>query len=241
MTIWEVLGWTGNACFFSRFFVQWALSERAKTSVAPRVFWWLSLVGSLAIGSYSVHREQYILLVGNVLNGMIYARNLRIGATGGKRRLAVLPASVLAASAIVGLSVAASQTMRTGSDTTLLWVSVAMTGQALWSSRFVVQWWFTERSGDSHFPRVFWWISLAGNILLLAYALQLADAIYVAGFLPGPIVQLRNLMLSRTATKVIVPAAPPPTTTPGQATPSTTHESEARTDEARPDQVASQS
>jgi lipid-A-disaccharide synthase-like uncharacterized protein len=42
---------------------------------------------------------------------------------------------------------------------------------------------------------VFWWLSLAGNALLLAYAVHLRDPIFIAGFVPGPLVQVRNLML----------------------------------------------
>ena len=77
-----------------------------------------------------------------------------------------------------------------------LWLAVVLSGQALWSSRFVVQWWATERRRESHFPLAFWWLSLAGNSLLLAYALHLADPIYIAGFTVGPFVQVRNLMLN---------------------------------------------
>ena len=195
MTIWDVLGWTGNACFFSRFFVQWALSERAKKSVAPRIFWWLSLVGSATIACYSTHRGQYVLLVGNLLNGGIYIRNLWIDSSSSARRMGALPGAVLGVSAIVALSLAGARTLRSSVDTTLAWVVCATVGQTLWSSRFVIQWWFTERRGTSHFPRIFWWVSLSGNIALLAYAIHLADPVYIAGFLPGPLVQLRNLAL----------------------------------------------
>ena len=46
-SVWKVVGWLGNAVFFSRFFVQWYATEKKKQVVVPQAFWWLSLVGSL--------------------------------------------------------------------------------------------------------------------------------------------------------------------------------------------------
>ena len=195
MTAWEVVGMCGNACFFSRFLIQWALSERAKKSVAPRIFWWLSLIGSFILGAYGTQSGQYVLVAGNVLNGGIYARNLWIDGRKDTRRLGRVPAALLGIAAVVALAIGGVQTLRTNESTTVAWIACAMFGQVLWSSRFVLQWWFTEKSGKSHFPRAFWWVSLAGNLALLSYAIHLADIVYIAGFVPGPIVQLRNLAL----------------------------------------------
>ena len=69
------------------------------------------------------------------------------------------------------------------------------TGQALWSSRFVVQWMLSEREARSHLPEAFWWISLSGNSLLLSYAIYLRDPVWIAGLALGPVVQVRNLMI----------------------------------------------
>src|SRR5687768_738720 len=43
---WKVVGWLGNAAFFSRFLIQWFASERQRQIVVPVSFWWLSLAGS---------------------------------------------------------------------------------------------------------------------------------------------------------------------------------------------------
>ena len=69
-------------------------------------------------------------------------------------------------------------------------------GQGCFFTRFFVQWLASERARRSVIPRSFWWTSLAGNALLLAYALHLGDPVYVAGFAVGPLVQARNLMLA---------------------------------------------
>lgn len=192
----KVAGWVGNACFFSRFFVQWYQSERARKSVAPPLFWWLSLVGTVLLGVYALSRESYVLLVGYVVNGFIYTRNLRIHRAGartiGGPALAAL--GLLAITVLVG---AAGFELARRAEASALWVGIALVGQCCWSSRFVVQWWASERAAESHFPRVFWWLSLVGNALLLAYTVHLGDAVFIWGYVPGPIVQVRNLMLGR--------------------------------------------
>jgi lipid-A-disaccharide synthase-like uncharacterized protein len=52
-----------------------------------------------------------------------------------------------------------------------------------------------ERSRRSEFPPTFWWMSLAGSGLLLAYGLHRHDAVFVFGFLTSWAVPLRNLVL----------------------------------------------
>ena len=193
----QVVGWVGNACFFSRFFVQWYLSERAGKSLAPPLFWWLSLVGTLALGGYAYSKGTYVLLVGYALNGLIYARNIGFQ-RGAARGLSNALATVLAVGAAALLVAAGVYEMKHRTDPSLGWVVLAGVGQAFWSARFVVQWWASERAAESHFPRLFWWLSLIGNALLLAFTVHLRDAVLIAGYLPGPIVQVRNLMLGRT-------------------------------------------
>lgn len=196
MTFAQVLGWIGNVCFFSRFFVQWWHSERAGRSVAPPVFWKLSLLGSLTLGVYALEKDTHVLLVGYVLNGLIYARNLWFQ-RGAARPLSTAAATWIAAAVITALTAAGLSEMRHRADPSIAWVVVACVGQSLWSARFVAQWWASERAAHSHFPRVFWWLSLAGNSLLLAFAIHIRDPIFIAGFVPGPLVQIRNLMLGR--------------------------------------------
>jgi lipid-A-disaccharide synthase-like uncharacterized protein len=75
---WIAIGLAGQAAFFSRFLVQWIASERAGQSVVPRSFWYLSLVGSLVLLVYSIHRREPILALGYVPNAVVYLRNLAL-------------------------------------------------------------------------------------------------------------------------------------------------------------------
>lgn len=76
---WKVIGWCGNAAFFSRFVVQWHATERQKRVVIPVAFWWLSLVGSFCILSYAIfYRSDSVFIFANAFNWIPYVRNLVI-------------------------------------------------------------------------------------------------------------------------------------------------------------------
>ncbi len=56
--VWKVVGWLGNAVFFSRFVVQWYATEKRKQVVVPSAFWWLSLTGSLLLLAYALFYQK---------------------------------------------------------------------------------------------------------------------------------------------------------------------------------------
>lgn len=201
MTAWSLIGWLGNGAFFSRFFVQWMASEKAGHSVAPTAFWWLSLTGSVCMGLYTYQAGELVLLAGHVLNGALFARNLHLSlrpkAEGARHPLlGVLALGMTAAVIWLSLGKARNDLIQTP-----VWLGVSVLGTGIWSSRFVLQWWKSEGTGRSHFPVLFWWISLVGNMLLLAYTSHLGDPVLIAAYLPGPLVQARNLMLGQGPTQ----------------------------------------
>ena len=77
--VWKVIGWCGNAVFFSRFFVQWYATEKLKRVVVPTAFWWLSLAGSLLLLSYAVfHDKDSVFIFAYAFTWIPYIRNLII-------------------------------------------------------------------------------------------------------------------------------------------------------------------
>lgn len=52
ITPWKLVGYVGVAIFAGRWFVQLIASHRARRSHLPRLFWYMSLVGSLLLLSY---------------------------------------------------------------------------------------------------------------------------------------------------------------------------------------------
>jgi lipid-A-disaccharide synthase-like uncharacterized protein len=77
---WKVVGWAGNAVFFSRFFVQWYATEKRKQVVVPTAFWWLSLTGSLLLLLYSLRKGDSVFIFAYAFTWIPYIRNLIIGA-----------------------------------------------------------------------------------------------------------------------------------------------------------------
>jgi lipid-A-disaccharide synthase-like uncharacterized protein len=74
--LWVGIGFVGQFIFFMRFMVQWIASEKAKKSVIPVSFWYLSLSGSIIILSYAIYRKDPVFILAFSLNMLIYVRNL---------------------------------------------------------------------------------------------------------------------------------------------------------------------
>ena len=75
-TLWLGVGVLGQAMFFSRFFVQWLASERAKRSVFPMAFWYLSLAGGALLLVYAIWRQDPVFILGQATGAFIYLRNI---------------------------------------------------------------------------------------------------------------------------------------------------------------------
>lgn len=80
-------------------------------------------------------------------------------------------------------------------ETSNLWLVIGFFGQSLFSARFIVQWLTSERRRKSVTPIAFWYFSLAGGIVLLAYAIHRRDTVFIVGQATGLIIYARNLML----------------------------------------------
>lgn len=79
------------------------------------------------------------------------------------------------------------------------WMALGFLGQAVFSGRFLLQWLASERAGRSVVPRPFWYLSIIGSALLLAYAIDKKDPVFILGQSAGFGIYLRNLHLIRRA------------------------------------------
>ncbi|OLS62837.1 lipid-A-disaccharide synthase N-terminal domain-containing protein [Pseudomonas putida] len=76
-----------------------------------------------------------------------------------------------------------------------LWLIVGFAGQAVFTGRFVLQWLYSEFKRRSVIPVGFWYLSMLGSALLLAYAIYREDPVFIIGQSFGFLVYLRNLQL----------------------------------------------
>ena len=76
LTTWDWVGFVGQVFFLGRFVVQWIATERKKKSTIPVLFWYLSMVGTIILLTYSIHLSNPVFILGFSLNMIIYLRNL---------------------------------------------------------------------------------------------------------------------------------------------------------------------
>lgn len=81
------------------------------------------------------------------------------------------------------------------------WVVLGFIAQLMFTARFLVQWVESERQGRSVIPITFWFFSIAGGVLLLAYAIYRRDPVFILGQAFGVMVYSRNLYLVLTKGK----------------------------------------
>lgn len=79
--------------------------------------------------------------------------------------------------------------------TEAIWIAIGFLGQGLFFGRWIIQWLASERSAKSKVPTSFWYMSLIGGLITLAYAIYRRDPVFIAGQSIGAVVYVRNLML----------------------------------------------
>lgn len=75
------------------------------------------------------------------------------------------------------------------------WLVLGFVAQALFASRFLVQWISSEKAGRSVVPVTFWYLSMGGAVLLLSYAIYRKDPVFILGQSFGGLIYARNLYL----------------------------------------------
>ena len=76
-----------------------------------------------------------------------------------------------------------------------IWLGIGFFGQAMFTGRFLVQWLASEKKKESIIPLAFWYFSISGGIILLAYAIHKQDPVFICGQALGVFIYLRNLHL----------------------------------------------
>jgi lipid-A-disaccharide synthase-like uncharacterized protein len=77
----------------------------------------------------------------------------------------------------------------------LLWVTFGTLGQLVFFSRWIVQWFYSEKNKTSIIPVAFWWCSLIGGVITIIYAHYISSFPFMMAQAIGIIVYSRNLFL----------------------------------------------
>lgn len=78
---------------------------------------------------------------------------------------------------------------------TKLWITIGLIAQVLFFLRFLIQWVVSEKKGESVIPVQFWYLSIAGSLMLLAYSIWRKDPVFILGQCMGAVIYVRNLSL----------------------------------------------
>jgi lipid-A-disaccharide synthase-like uncharacterized protein len=83
------------------------------------------------------------------------------------------------------------------------WLAFGFIGQMMFTMRFIVQWIASEKKRESVIPVSFWYLSLAGGLMILFYAIHRMDPVFILAYLPGNFIYLRNLYFIYKKKKVL--------------------------------------
>jgi lipid-A-disaccharide synthase-like uncharacterized protein len=81
------------------------------------------------------------------------------------------------------------------SNIEIIFLIIGFVGQSIFASRFIIQWIYSEKKGESSIPVIFWYLSILGGLGLLVYALFRKDPVIIVGQLFGIMIYVRNLVL----------------------------------------------
>lgn len=200
-----VIGYLAQLFFSARILVQWILSEKAKKVVSPTLFWVLSLAGSYLLFIYGWLRNDFAIMLGQVISYYIYIWNLN--EKNAWKKFPGIAQIILVLTPIIGISFLLKDGSRflerfLANDDIPLWLVVyGSLGQILFTCRFIYQWWYSRSRGESLLPAGFWIISLAGSSAIISYGIIRQDPVLILGQSFGFISYLRNLVLLKNSRK----------------------------------------
>ncbi|AOW19961.1 lipid-A-disaccharide synthase N-terminal domain-containing protein [Urechidicola croceus] len=193
------IGFLAQILFSGRLLVQWALSEKAKKVITPSLFWQMSLIASFLLFVYGYLRNDFAIMLGQMLTYFIYIRNLHLQGQWQKSPKAIR-FFILIFPVLIGIYAFNNNKIDVNhlfknEDIPLLlliWGSIA---QIIFTLRFIYQWIYSEKNKESILPFGFWLLSLLGSIMILIYAIIRKDPVLFIGHIFGSVVYIRNLIL----------------------------------------------
>lgn len=196
------LGFLSQVLFFARTIVQWLKSEKAGKILSPVLFWQISLMASILMLIYGILRKDFAIILGQLITFFIYIRNLQLQGAWKKipfyfRTMVVLMPFICIIWILFSDSYSLSHILYNNDISRWLFL-FGIAAQIIFTFRFVYQWMASERSKLSELPPGFWYISLAGSLLIFTYAIFRHDPVLFLGHLGSMVMYIRNLMLHYT-------------------------------------------
>ena len=193
-----LIGLVAQVFFSARMILQWILSERQKKIVSPAIYWIFSLIGAYLLCIYGWLRNDFSIILGQFISFYVYIWNLKN--KGLWKRLPLIIQMLLALTPIVAAMIILNdwssfvESFFKDEHIPLWLIVMGSLGQIIFTLRFVYQWYYSRKQGESLLPVNFWIISLVGSFTIVLYGLIRLDPILILGQTTGFIVYGRNIM-----------------------------------------------
>ena len=193
------IGFLAQGFFSARILVQWIMSERARKVLSPSVFWILSIAGSYLLCLYGVLRQDFAIVLGQFISYYVYLWNLKAKGIWAHTRLWLR--MLLICTPVVALAFAAFHAdafinrFFHNDDVPIRLLLFGSAGQVIFTLRFLYQYWYSSRRGESELPPFFWILSLVGSLSIVSYGIIRHDPVLIVGQSFGLVAYVRNLMI----------------------------------------------
>jgi lipid-A-disaccharide synthase-like uncharacterized protein len=192
-------GFFAQFLFFARTIVQWFKSEQQGEVISPVMYWQISLLASVLMLTYGIFRNDFSIVLGQVLVYSVYVRNLQLKNAWKKmhpvtRTLAIVIPLLYLSWLIFGQNHNFSTILKNKNVSLflLIWGSA---GQVIFNSRFYYQWIYSEYKNDSVLPLGFWIISTVGSLMIFVYSIPRLDPVLFVSHSLGLFMYSRNILL----------------------------------------------
>ena len=161
-----IIGALAQLLFSGRTLLQWILSEKNKKVLTPTLFWKLSLVASFLLFIYGYLRNDFAIMLGQVLTYFIYVRNMQLQGEWTRMHkfirifILIFPLLIVA----IGYNNNTQDVDNLlNSEAIPYWLLIlGIIAQIIFTLRFVYQWIYSEKQKESTLPLGFWMLSLLG-------------------------------------------------------------------------------
>ncbi len=193
------LGFLAQSLFFGRTILQWFKSENEGEVISPVVFWKISLVASQLMLFYGIFRNDFAIILGQAIVYFIYIRNLQLKKAWGSMHPVVRGIALAAPFAVMAwLFSGGTYSFRSifGNHDIAPWLMfLGISGQLIFTCRFIYQWIHSEKEKESVLPLPFWIISTAGSLVIFVYAIFRRDPVLFISNGLGLFVYVRNILI----------------------------------------------
>ena len=196
------LGILAQGLFSARMIVQWIISEKAGRATSPTIYWMMSLIASTLFFIYGWLRQDFAIMLGQVISYYIYIWNLHAKGVWDSLNK-TLRSPLLTVLSVLPIAGICFMVFKEGAVDRLLhnegipaWLIVfGSAGQIIFTFRFIYQYFYSRKRGESLLPAGFWIISLVGSAIIITYGIIRLDPVIILGQACGFISYTRNLMI----------------------------------------------